>query len=134
MSRRRKKGCRTANRHKPASWILSGRPPKSLRSTGSSGLPEQFWSDTSKRSVATTTQQFGKGDSQISDLNDSLKSAAVIDTPQWRFIQYSGDVRILCAQDKESEPTTNQTNGLMAWVANRTKTIVTTMSGTHAPY
>ena len=48
--------------------------------------------------------------------------------------QYSGDVRILCAQYKESEPTTNQTNGLMAWVANSTKPIVTTMSGTHAPY
>ena len=33
-----------------------------------------------------------------------------------------------------SEPTTNQTNGLMAWVANSTETIVTTMSGTDAPY
>ena len=33
-----------------------------------------------------------KRDPQISDLNDSLESDPIIDTPQWRFIQHLGDV------------------------------------------
>ena len=64
-----------------------------------------------------------KRNPQISDLNDSLKSAAVIDTPQWRSIQYLGDLRNLCAHDKESEPTPDQINDLLAGVAKVTKTI-----------
>ena len=64
-----------------------------------------------------------KRNPQISDLNDGLKSAAVIDTPQWRSIQYLGDLRNLCAHDKESEPTPDQINDLLAGVAKVTKTI-----------
>ena len=64
-----------------------------------------------------------KKNPQISDLNDALKGAAVIDTPQWRSIQHLGDLRNLCAHDKESEPTTDQINDLLAGVANVTKTI-----------
>ena len=41
---------------------------------------------------------------QISDLNESLKGADVVDIPQWRFIQHLGDLRNLCAHDKKPEP------------------------------
>ena len=64
-----------------------------------------------------------KSNPQISDLNDALKSAAVIDTPQWRSIQHLGDLRNLCAHDKESEPTADQTNDLLAGVSKLTKTV-----------
>ena len=64
-----------------------------------------------------------KRNPQISDLNDPLKGAAVIDTPQWRSIQHLGDLRNLCAHDKESEPTTDQINDLLAGVAKVIKTI-----------
>ena len=59
----------------------------------------------------------------ISDLNDALKSANVVDIPQWRSIQYLGDLRNLCAHDKESEPTEDQVNDLVAGVAKITKTV-----------
>ena len=64
-----------------------------------------------------------KSNPQISDLDDALKSAAVIDTPQWRSIQHLGDLRNLCAHDKESEPTADQTNDLLAGVSKLTKTV-----------
>ena len=60
---------------------------------------------------------------QISDLNDALKGANVIDLPQWRSIQHLGDLRNLCAHDKESEPTSAQVEDLLAGVAKVTKTI-----------
>ncbi len=64
-----------------------------------------------------------KRNPQISDMNDALKSAAVLDTPQWRSIQQLGDLRNLCAHDKESEPTQDQIDDLLAGVAKVTKTI-----------
>ena len=60
---------------------------------------------------------------QISDLNDALKGANVIDIPQWRSIQHLGDIRNLCAHDGESEPTADQVKDLLAGVAKVTKTI-----------
>lgn len=64
-----------------------------------------------------------KGAPQISDLNDALKGADVIDIPQWRSIQHLGDLRNLCAHDKKSEPTPDQVDDLLAGVAKVTKTI-----------
>ena len=64
-----------------------------------------------------------KKDPQISDLNDLLKGANVIDIPQWRFTQHLGDLRNRCAHDKESEPTADQVEDLLAGVAKVTKTI-----------
>ena len=64
-----------------------------------------------------------KRNPQISDLNDALKNAAVFDTPQWRSIQHLGDLRNLCAHDKESEPTVEQINDLLSGVAKVTKTV-----------
>ena len=60
---------------------------------------------------------------QISDLNDALKDANVIDIPQWRSIQHLGDLRNLCAHDKESDPTLDQIEDLLAGVAKVTETI-----------
>ena len=64
-----------------------------------------------------------KKDPQISDLNDILKSANVIDIPQWRSIQHLGDLRNLCVHDKKSEPTVDQVEDLLGGVAKVTKTI-----------
>ena len=64
-----------------------------------------------------------KKNPQISDLNDALKNASVIDTPQWRSIQQLRDLRNLCAHDKQTEPTADQVEDLVAGVAKVTKTI-----------
>ena len=63
-----------------------------------------------------------KKNPQISNLNDLLKGADVIDIPQWRSIQHLGDLRNLCAHDKKSEPTADQIEDLLAGVAKVTKT------------
>jgi len=59
----------------------------------------------------------------ISDLNDTLKAADVIDIPQWRFVQHLADIRNLCDHNKASEPTAEQVNDLIAGVMKVTKTI-----------
>ena len=64
-----------------------------------------------------------KKDPQISDLTELLKGEKVIEIPQWRFIQHLGDLRNRCAHDKESEPTADQVEDLLAGVAKVTKTI-----------
>lgn len=40
----------------------------------------------------------------ISDLNDALKNASVIDIPMWRKIQLLGDIRNLCDHQKDHDP------------------------------
>ena len=60
---------------------------------------------------------------KISVLNDDLKAANVIDFPQWRFIQHLGDLRHLCAHDREKEPTADQIEDLLAGVEKVTMTI-----------
>lgn len=59
----------------------------------------------------------------ISDLNDLLKAASVIDVPQWRFIQHLGDIRNLCDHSKALEPTAAQADDLIAGVAKIAKTV-----------
>ncbi len=49
----------------------------------------------------------------ISDLNDPLKSAAVIDTPTWRKITYLADIRNICSHKKDAEPTKEQVQELI---------------------
>jgi hypothetical protein len=58
----------------------------------------------------------------ISDLNDALKAANVIDVPTWRFIQHLADIRNLCDHDRKTEPTTDQVGDLIAGVKKITKT------------
>ena len=60
---------------------------------------------------------------QISDLNEALRDADVIDKPQWRSIQQLGDLRNLCAHHQESEPRPDQVEDLLTGVAKVTKTI-----------
>jgi hypothetical protein len=59
----------------------------------------------------------------ISDFNDALKDASVVEIPQWRFIQHLGDIRNLCDHSKKAEPTTEQVNDLVAGVMKITKTL-----------
>ena len=59
----------------------------------------------------------------ISDLNNLLKAANVVDVPQWRFIQHLGDIRNLCDHNKTKEPTAEQVADLIAGVAKTLKTL-----------
>ena len=60
---------------------------------------------------------------QIADLNDLLKKADVIDTPQWRFVQRLADLRNVCVHDRDSEPTSDQVGDLVEGVGKVIKTI-----------
>lgn len=60
----------------------------------------------------------------ISDLNDLLKAANVIDTAQWRFIQHLGDIRNLCDHNKKVEPKQEQVLDLVDGVAKIMKTVL----------
>jgi hypothetical protein len=59
----------------------------------------------------------------ISDLNDALKNANVVDVPTWRFIQHLADIRNVCDHSKKTEPTPDQANDLVAGVMKMTKTL-----------
>jgi hypothetical protein len=59
----------------------------------------------------------------ISDLNDALKTAEVIDIPQWRFIQHLTDIRNLCDHSRTNEPTADQVGDLVSGVRKMTKTL-----------
>lgn len=59
----------------------------------------------------------------ISDFNDSLKTAGVLDIPEWRFIQHLGDIRNLCDHSKKPEPTNEQVVDLIAGVKKVIKTV-----------
>jgi hypothetical protein len=67
--------------------------------------------------------KISKKDPGISDLNDILKDASVLDIPQWRSIQYLADIRNLCDHNKKVEPTIEQVNELVAGVKKVTKTL-----------
>jgi hypothetical protein len=65
-----------------------------------------------------------KKDPSISDLNDTLKGADVIDVAQWRFVQHLGDIRNLCDHNKKAEPAVDQVEDLLAGIAKVIKTIL----------
>ena len=65
-----------------------------------------------------------KKEPSISELNDALKDAVVIDMAQWRFIQHLGDIRNLCDHSKKVEPTTEQVQDLLNGIAKVIKTIL----------
>jgi hypothetical protein len=64
-----------------------------------------------------------KRDPTISDLNDLLKGASVVQLPEWRSIQHLADLRNLCDHDKKAEPTVEQIKDLLDGVAKITKTL-----------
>ena len=59
----------------------------------------------------------------ISDFNDLLKQADVLDTTSWRQIQRLGDIRNLCDHNKDREPTKEEVQELIAGVEKFTKTL-----------
>lgn len=59
----------------------------------------------------------------ISDLNNALKGAGVIDTPRWRSLQHLADIRNLCDHNRKSEPTAEQVEDLLMGVSKAIKTL-----------
>jgi hypothetical protein len=59
----------------------------------------------------------------ISDLNNALKDASVIEVPEWRFVQHLADIRNLCDHSKAEEPTAAQVSDLVGGVRKITKTL-----------
>ena len=59
----------------------------------------------------------------IADFNESLKSAGVVEIPDWRFIQRPGDLRNLCDHNKDREPTKEEINELVDGVDKIIKTL-----------
>jgi hypothetical protein len=67
--------------------------------------------------------KIGKKTPGISDLNNALKDAGVVDVPEWRFVQHLADIRNLCDHEKDTEPTPEQVDDLIAGVAKIIKTL-----------
>jgi len=59
----------------------------------------------------------------ISIYNDALKTAAVIDVPQWRFVLHLADIRNLCDHRRTAEPTNEQIADLLAGARKVVKTV-----------
>lgn len=64
-----------------------------------------------------------KKNSTISDLNDLLKEAGVVDIPMWRQVQRLGDLRNLCGHQKEREPMKEEVSELIEGCAKISKTV-----------
>jgi hypothetical protein len=64
-----------------------------------------------------------KKDPTISDLNDLLKGAGVVQLPEWRSVQHLADLRNLCDHNKNVEPTPEQIRDLLDGTAKVTKTL-----------
>jgi len=59
----------------------------------------------------------------ISDFNEALKTAGVIEVPQWRHIQLLADIRNLCDHSKTKEPTADQVADLIDGAVKVSKTV-----------
>ena len=68
--------------------------------------------------------KISKRNPTISDLNDALKDARVLDIAQCRFIQHLGDLRNLCSHNRSVEPTDGQVADLITGVTKTTKTVL----------
>lgn len=67
--------------------------------------------------------KLSKKNPTISDLNDPLKAASVIDIPTWRKISFLADLRNLCSHKKDSEPTKEQVEELIQGAEWLTKNV-----------
>ena len=72
---------------------------------------------------ATRGLKSKKGHPTISDFNDMLKAADLIDVVKWRFIQHLGDIRNLCDHGKDREPTKEEVLELIDGVDKVIKTV-----------
>lgn len=59
----------------------------------------------------------------ISDYNDTLKEAQVLDVPTWRFVQHLADLRNLCDHKKQREPKPQEIEDLISGVDKVSKTV-----------
>lgn len=59
----------------------------------------------------------------ISDYNDALKGAQVVDIPTWRFVQHLADLRNLCDHKKQREPKPEEIEDLVNGVDKISKTV-----------
>ena len=59
----------------------------------------------------------------ISELNDLLKNANIIDIPSWRAVQRLGDLRNLCGHNKQREPGKAEVAELVDGVSKASKTL-----------
>jgi hypothetical protein len=57
--------------------------------------------------------KIGKKHPTISDLNEPLKAASVIDVPTWRKVSFLADLRNLCAHRKDTDPKPEQVDELI---------------------
>lgn len=57
--------------------------------------------------------KIAKKNPTIADLNDPLKVALVIGTPEWRKISFLADLRNICSHKKDTEPTKEQVEELI---------------------
>lgn len=67
--------------------------------------------------------KISKKNPSISDLNDTLKTSEIYETPTWRKIQHLGDLRNLCDHNKSKEPTKEEVEELILGVEAIIKTI-----------
>lgn len=59
----------------------------------------------------------------ISEYNDLLKDAGILDVPTWRMIQHLADIRNYCVHQKEREPTRDEVTSLIDGVDRFLKTV-----------
>lgn len=59
----------------------------------------------------------------ISDYNDALKKAGILEISDWRFIQRLGDLRNLCSHHKKRQPKETEVEELIDGVEKITKTL-----------
>lgn len=64
-----------------------------------------------------------KRDPSISDLNEAIKAAGIIDIPNWRNIQRLSDIRNLCTHQKQREPTVDEVRELIDGTDKFTKSL-----------
>lgn len=62
-------------------------------------------------------------DPTINYLNDLLRNAGVIETPEWRSIQHLADIRNKCDHKKQVEPTGAEIDDLIAGVKKKIKNL-----------
>jgi hypothetical protein len=67
--------------------------------------------------------EFSRKRMTISDFNDLLKKANVIEIDVWRFIQRLADLRNLCDHDKKREPQESEIDELISGVDKIMKTV-----------
>ncbi len=67
--------------------------------------------------------KIAKKNPTISNFNDALKDANVVEIPQWRQVQHLGDLRNLCDHGKGKEPTADDAEDLIKGVTKLTKTL-----------